>query len=659
MPGDAFQVNGLPLASANSDRDMYAATQMRGSWDSTGAITRANVACLDRGAGYAVADTFHLINNGFNAATTPHDEVVTVTEVYPDGGIKQFTMGGQGSAYTLGFATAASDVLTGPRPAKFQINQVGAFTAAVITAIDVNANDIETYETYKVWVAGGSLAISGAPVGQWSEREVRGRSGKITTTTIAVVTGTYTVGQVLKIVQSGGSGGTITILTIDGANDIATYYVSARGSGYTVANYNDGTKPITLTDSADGAVSGRINITQTDDFTISGGTITFIAPGTTVGAYKVPQAGDWLKCVGYLAGQIVFPFTATQVGATPTVDVRSSSTGAKIVQVANPVAGALKTVTLGNAGGDAYEVGDILSVVQEGASGGKVIVLTLSTAAVATVAVIQGGSGYTVAANLTTVNAMAGSNDACTITVSAVATAGEYVTRLVTTTYALSGTGNLTVTFVSGGRPAAGELVRMSHTFALGNKVVLEGVIDPAASTPEIYKVQVDAVTKTLDTDYVIKGGLKLGTGILSCTTITATAAAGDIVELTQAGASGGQIEILTVDGSADVVTFRVVAAGTGYYAATGLGCTKVSGTGSAHSAIRFTCAVNDVEAAHIFFMANKSPVVTAGVHVFVETNSMVCVAGDAVEFDQGRSGGYAYQYIVPSAGAVCAVSYE
>lgn len=660
MPGDAFQVNGLPQTSTSTERILYGPTQMLGSFDATGAVVRANVALIDRGKGYAVGNTFHLINRGPGPAyeTTPHDEVVTVTEVWPDGGIKQFTMGGQGSAYTVGTAIAAADVLTtAQRVATFQINQVGSFNAATVTAIDVNIDDTADHETYKLFVARGTLSDLVNP-GPYTEYEVEGRTGAISDGLISTVTGTYTVGQVLKIQEGGVDlGARFTVVTIDGSADIATGYISARGAGYTVADNK------VMTTMADGAISARFNVTKLDDFTLSTGTVTFTIPtvsGTIsqapVGMKPLPRAGDWLKVVAYMSGQLVFTMTATQVGTTPTVNALSTSTGAKIVQVANPVAGALKTVTLGNAGGDAYEVGDILQVVQDGASGGKVIVLSLSTAAVATVAVIEGGQGYTAEADLATVNEMAGSNDACTITVSAVAAAGEYVTRLVTITYALSGTGSLVITFVDGAKVPAGELVRMSHTFALGNKVAIEVPIDPAAYVPEVYKVEVEGELKTLDTDYTLRGGIKLGAHG-TCTTPTATAAAGDVVEVTQAGASGGQITILTVDGSADVTTFEVTASGSGYFAATGLGVTKVSGDGTVHSAIRFTLEVADIDPAYVFFMANKSPAAAESVHALIASNAMVCVQGDAVEFDDTR-GGYTYNRLVPTADVICAVAY-
>jgi hypothetical protein len=152
MPGDAFQVDGEVQVSAVVEREL-AKVLCQGSFPATGAIVRANVVNLNRGKGYVVGNTFHLINNGLTGATTPHDEVVTVTEVYPDGGIKQYTLGGQGSAYTLGRATA--DAVTGNANATgaiFQINQVGTWTAAEKTTFDLKVDEVTADETYKVFI---------------------------------------------------------------------------------------------------------------------------------------------------------------------------------------------------------------------------------------------------------------------------------------------------------------------------------------------------------------------------------------------------------------------------------------------------------------------------------------------------------------------------
>lgn len=65
---------------------------------------------------------------------------------------------------------------------------------------------------------------------------------------------------------------------------------------------------------------------------------------------------------------------------------------------------ALNTVTVGSSGGTGYVVGDILTVVQGGASGGLVSVTTVASGVVTGVAIILGsqGTSYTVANNLST-----------------------------------------------------------------------------------------------------------------------------------------------------------------------------------------------------------------------------------------------------------------
>jgi hypothetical protein len=78
----------------------------------------------------------------------------------------------------------------------------------------------------------------------------------------------------------------------------------------------------------------------------------------------------------------------------------------------------IQTAVLGNAGGAGYAVGDLLSVTQAGASGGKLRVLTVNAGAVLTVEIVDKGWNYIAAANLATV-ALTGSGDnAFTVTIS-------------------------------------------------------------------------------------------------------------------------------------------------------------------------------------------------------------------------------------------------
>jgi hypothetical protein len=570
--GNAFQVNGLPITSASTTRDMYAATQMKQVVGTAGHIYGTNatrkpdgIKIINPGEGYAVDNTFHLICNGWAATTTPHDAVVTVVAVHPNGGIKDFTIAEVAGThtYTLGLATGAP-ALTAPSattthtPAVFEITALGSdsdpavfkTTAAVVTAIDVHADDILDHETYKVWVAGGSLDNKVEPVGAWVEYEVSGTTGAISDGHISTITGTYTVGQVLNIEEGGVDlGGRFTIVSIDESNDIVTGYISARGAGYTVADNK------VLTNAAGIDQAARFDVTQIDDFVVSSGVVTFHIPtvsGTIsrapVGMKKLPAAGDWLKCVAYLTGQLVFTNTSALVGATPTAHANSSSTGAKIVQVACPIAGAVKTIAIKSATGT-YAANDILTLVQEGGSGCKIKVVSVDGSFdITDIALLEGGSGYSIGDDLAATGGEAGT---ATFTVSAVATAGEYITRTVTHCYALSGTGNLVVTFTDGAKVPAGNLVRMSHTFALWNKVAITSVIDPAAHVPEVYKVTYDGTVMTVTTHYTI------GSGVINITTTTPptvgvvvqvyvltgsmTCVAGDEITFEQ-GASGGYV---------------------------------------------------------------------------------------------------------------------
>jgi hypothetical protein len=78
----------------------------------------------------------------------------------------------------------------------------------------------------------------------------------------------------------------------------------------------------------------------------------------------------------------------------------------------------IQTAVLGNAGGAGYAVGDLLSVTQAGASGGKLRVLTAPAGVVATVEIVDKGWNYIAAANLATVALNGSGNNAFTVTIS-------------------------------------------------------------------------------------------------------------------------------------------------------------------------------------------------------------------------------------------------
>lgn len=82
--------------------------------------------------------------------------------------------------------------------------------------------------------------------------------------------------------------------------------------------------------------------------------------------------------------------------------------------------GQILTITLGNAGGTGYAVGDVVLLTQAGASNGMAVVLTVSGGVVVTLAVLRPGTGYSAASNLATVHQTGGGNDALTITISTI-----------------------------------------------------------------------------------------------------------------------------------------------------------------------------------------------------------------------------------------------
>lgn len=86
--------------------------------------------------------------------------------------------------------------------------------------------------------------------------------------------------------------------------------------------------------------------------------------------------------------------------------------------------GAINATSLGatGSGGSGYAVGDLFKINQAGASGAVGVVLTLSTTAVATFAIINPGQGYTVANNKTTTKITGSGDDLFCVDVDSVAT---------------------------------------------------------------------------------------------------------------------------------------------------------------------------------------------------------------------------------------------
>jgi len=596
-----FVEEGTPYIVEADVNDLYAKTQMVPTINTTGAFTRAMIEILDPGKGYAKDNTFHLVCNSDKDTEqdgTPHDEVITVTEVYPDGGIKQFTCGGQGTAYTVGLAFGAT-TLTAPSAttthtrAIFQINDLtGRITAAVISAIDVHADDATG--TYTISVAPGAVGNGVAPADSaFTERKIN-TYGSIRAGHISTDTGTYTVGQVLAVMQTTDKGGRIKVLSIDADSDIQSWAIITRGAGYTVADNLE----LHTVDGDNVAVSdagGRFDLTAIGDYTLSGGTVTFLADPT----YAADETG---------------PVYVAEIGPAAYVNNHT----------------VVSTHRKPTAGDWLWDIDTISSSVQS--------VFDMTDYAPASLS-------------------RADCTDDATLVVSKSTDDGETWTPLDydSTPDGADDYGGTTVDEITlGAAIDAGDQLRVDYKWAQADKVDITSLIDSTAHVPEVYSVYVDGTLKTDDTDYSIRGPV---TG-LTCTVPTATAAAGDVLALIDpAGIGHGCTFSITVDGSFDVATMTIITPGDHYHGGVANHTvTKVSGTGTVHDAIRITPTV--AVANDIVFLTDKYPVEDAVVEVFVKSNALVCVNGDEIEYLYG-SGGYQYSHIIPTADVVCAVSYE
>jgi hypothetical protein len=92
------------------------------------------------------------------------------------------------------------------------------------------------------------------------------------------------------------------------------------------------------------------------------------------------------------------------------------------------IVGGINATSLG-VGGTGYAVGDMFTINQAGASGGKGIVLTVNAGVVLTFAIIAPGTGYTVADGKTTTKITGGGDDALTVDVDSLAATVYAVTN--------------------------------------------------------------------------------------------------------------------------------------------------------------------------------------------------------------------------------------
>jgi hypothetical protein len=258
----------------------------------------------------------------------------------------------------------------------------------------------------------------------------------------------YAVNDILTVIESGASGGQVQVTATDGSNGggkgkITGLAIYAQGSGYTGLTYNlatsggsgSGATINVLAVGGLGVVTGvsiyadpvtgsqgqlyiKGNSVQTTGGTGSGCTLNITA--VTASGYSngstVPLPISLVDGYTYSYSELnYFPFwmytgKSDRSGPSGAGRVRLKTLGVSAgagctVNILNVSGGAITSVAV-NAGGTGYKVGDLLNVVQGGASGGQVQVTSISgggvTGPVTGLSVFAGGSGYSTANGLAT-----------------------------------------------------------------------------------------------------------------------------------------------------------------------------------------------------------------------------------------------------------------
>lgn len=309
----------------------------------------------------------------------------------------------------------------------------------------------------------------------------------------------YTVNDVLTLVQTGGSGATITVLTVS-AGVIATFSITTAGTGYAVANG--------LAVTGGTGTGATFNVTTVDGtaaFAIASlhlksshkgrqGTDTNDAPGVTFRTYASGYAlasGETykVKVDGVLktltthytvsGTDIVFVYTfAPAHGADVKIFAESSYTPLTNEVVTVSVAGTIKTLTTH------YTIGSGIVTFTAGnvPTAGQMIAIWFRT---------PGTRAYTLASATGT---HAGSSTAGVIKVY-VAT----VLKTLTTDYTVAAG---VVTFNADKIPADGAAVQFRWEYANNNVFTIPGVA--AEGDDAAVEVWVDTTQKTVTTHYTI-----------------------------------------------------------------------------------------------------------------------------------------------------------
>ncbi|MBA7551643.1 hypothetical protein ES705_44191 [subsurface metagenome] len=238
------------------------------------------------------------------------------------------------------------------------------------------------------------------------------------------VSGNPTV-DTIAMVSGGHSGNCLKYLAGAEGTPVAGFLTLPGGNGVQLTNLVDGQHyrlqiAISI---LDGAFAPTINIKCT---------------GGPVSTLDIVPTSEWKV--------IVYEFTAEGTDATIEIIGSAAPTDGNVLYINSlelervdgdyvmnwdkgevifteaPVLGTIETISLGE-GGTGYAVGDVLTVVQAGGSGGTVVVDSVVTGGIITaVTILTKGSDYTVADGLTTTG---GTGSGATINI---LTIGEYIT---------------------------------------------------------------------------------------------------------------------------------------------------------------------------------------------------------------------------------------
>jgi len=351
-------------------------------------------------------------------------------------------------------------------------------------------------------------------------------SGPVTAATFATGGQGYYAGQVINIIQGTSNNATVTATTVGAAGAISAISFTSGAGYYLVTNglsCTSGGVAATLSVGAGGTgyVAGQV-------LQLSGSSGTF-GPGTF--SVSTVSAGGVITAISLLTGG-----SGYGSGATFTI-----TTSGGVVQA---------TPTIAN-GGANYSIGQVLSIIQSTGVGATVTVTATNGAAgaITAISLTTGGTGYTNAAGLSSgfiatsgiLNGMGVANPGSGYSIwqelSIVEPGGSYGTAIVT---GINSTGGITsVSLQNGGQ---------GYSTALANvtSIASGATIDIKMVTTSTSMLQTTAVT---------------GSGGLSSVVIWNSAAGyrvGQFLNVIQAGASGGVLQVASVSGTP--ATFSITA---------------------------------------------------------------------------------------------------